>query len=176
MDSFHAGCLMGQHLARCGALRITFVARPEFPSSTNLRLAGVREGARLVNPETRVDFKAGHPEDQMFVDGILRERPLRDAFVCANDLTAAHLMNALGARDVSVPDDLRLAGFDDAGYATLLPVPLTTVRQPCRAMGIACISALLGRIRHPELPARSILLPGELVIRASTGPHPGIVS
>jgi LacI family transcriptional regulator len=51
-----------------------------------------------------------------------------------------------------VPGDLRLAGFDDAGFATLLTTPLTTIRQPCRYLGITCIDVMLGRIRHPELP------------------------
>ena len=77
-------------------------------------------------------------------------------------------MQAAAGLGCKVPGDLRLAGFDDAGFATLLATPLTTIRQPCRHLGITCIDAMLGRIRHPELPPRTILLQGELVVRAST--------
>jgi LacI family transcriptional regulator len=167
MDNFQAGCAMGQYMAGAGAQRIAFVARPEYPSTTDLRLAGVREGVRLANDTASVDFLVGHPEDEAFVERLLRYRPGYDAAICSNDLTAAHLMKALVGQGKRVPKDIRLAGFDDAGYASLLSVPLTTVRQPCRAIGTTCIDTLLGRLRHPELPPRSILLPGELVARAS---------
>jgi len=50
----------------------------------------------------------------------------------------------------------------------LLSVPLTTIRQPCREIGLACVDTLLGRLAHPELPPRGILLRGELVVRHST--------
>ena len=168
MDNFQAGCTMGQHVAEAGAKHIAFVARPEFPSTTDLRLAGVREGVRLVGEACTVDFLVGDPEDEVFAQSLCPHRPAYDAVICSNDLTAAHLMKSFEGKGKRVPRDIRLAGFDDAGYASLLSVPLTTVRQPCRAIGTTCLDALLGRMRHPELPARTILLPGELIARAST--------
>src|SRR5205814_998587 len=92
-----------------------------------------------------------------------------DAMVCANDRTAARLMQTLGAIGRAVPADVRLTGIDDSEVANLLPVPLTTLRQPTRAIGDAAISAMLERIARPSLPPRDILLPCELVIRASCG-------
>ncbi len=35
-----------------------------------------------------------------------------DAFVCANDFLAVHLMNALKKLGLSIPGDVRVAGFD----------------------------------------------------------------
>jgi DNA-binding LacI/PurR family transcriptional regulator len=64
---------------------------------------------------------------------------------------------------------MRVAGFDDVKYAGLLPVPLTTVRQPCLEIGAAAAAAMLERVVHPETPARDILLDFRLVVRDSCG-------
>ena len=71
-----------------------------------------------------------------------------DAIVCANDRTAGRLMHVLLNAGLRIPRDIRMAGIDDVAYASLLPVPLTTVRQPCREIGEAAIAAMLeSRVR-----------------------------
>ena len=162
MDNFHAGYELGRHLVAIGSQKIVFVARPTYPSSTDQRLAGLTESLRrsgLAAPE----FLVGEPEDPELV-----RRLNCDVCVCSNDMTAARLLQTAQTLGRQVPRDFRLAGFDDVGFATLLSVPLTTICQPCRAIGVACIDTLLGRLAHPELPARAILLRGELVVRDST--------
>ena len=169
MDNFHAGYELGRHLVGIGSRKVVFVARPAYPSSTDQRLAGLTESLRhsgLTEPE----FLVGEPEDLDFVRRLNLNSEACDVCVCSNDMTAARLLPTAQTLGHQVPRDFRLAGFDDVGFATLLSVPLTTIRQPCRAIGISCIDTLLGRLAHPELPARAILLRGELVVRDSTTP------
>ena len=168
MDNFHAGYLAGEHLAAQGCRRIVFVARPEYPSSTNLRVAGVRAGLQDADPCAVIKFCVGDPEDLDFVRAFCHRKEPFDAAVCPNDKTAAYLMRSFLQLEKRIPKDISMVGFDDTGYAELLPVPLTSVRQPCRAIGLSCMDALLGRLAHPELPARRIFLPGVLAVRAST--------
>jgi DNA-binding LacI/PurR family transcriptional regulator len=92
-----------------------------------------------------------------------------DAIVCANDRVAARLMRTLLRLNLRVPDDIRLVGIDDVEYASLLPVPLTTLRQPMRQIGDAALTAMLERVARPDLPARDILLRADLVVRESCG-------
>jgi GntR family transcriptional regulator, arabinose operon transcriptional repressor len=92
-----------------------------------------------------------------------------DAIVCANDWTAARLMHTILGLGYSVPGDVRLVGIDDLDYASLLPVPLTTLRQPTREIGATAFAAMLDRVRRPETPVRDIFLQGELIIRRSCG-------
>jgi DNA-binding LacI/PurR family transcriptional regulator len=68
-----------------------------------------------------------------------------------------------------VPADVRVVGIDDLEYAKLLPVPLTTLRQPTRQLGDAAIAAMLERVARTHLPTRDILLHCELVVRESCG-------
>ena len=65
--------------------------------------------------------------------------------------------------------DVRIVGIDDVDYAKLLPVPLTTVHQPCREIGTASVGVMLERISRPDMPVRDILLDSKLVIRDSCG-------
>jgi DNA-binding LacI/PurR family transcriptional regulator len=94
-----------------------------------------------------------------------------DGIVCANDRTAARLMSSLRALDYQIPRDVRLVGIDDVDYASLLPVPLTTLRQPTRQIGDVALSVMLERIARRDLPARHVRLHCELVVRESCGPE-----
>ena len=99
-----------------------------------------------------------------------------DAFICANDFTAAVLLRSMQALKLRAPQDFRVVGFDDVKYATLVSPPLTTIHQPCRDLGVIAFRTMLERLADPSLPARSIYLTPHLVVRESCGaylPHPG---
>lgn len=166
IDDFFAGFEVAAHLLGKRRLRLGFLAKPQYPSTTDLRLAGVRAAAARV-PEARVDFCVGSPHESAFVQMILK-RHRCDAFVCANDSTAAQLMQTLPSLGVRVPDDALIAGFDDVRYAKLLTPPLTTMRQPCAELGVTAVATMLSRLHHPHAPARRILLRAQLVERTST--------
>jgi len=70
---------------------------------------------------------------------------------------------------VRIPQDVRLVGIDDAEFASLLPVPLTTLQQPTRSIGEAALALMLARIARPELPPRDTRLHCELIVRESCG-------
>ena len=77
-----------------------------------------------------------------------------EAFVCVNDRVAGELMHMFLAKGLRIPEDIRLVGIDDVRYASLLPVSLTTVRQPTREIGEAALRTMLDRIRMPHQPPR----------------------
>lgn len=176
IDNLAAGCLLAEHLFKLGCRRLAFMAVPHFPPTVDARIAGVREALVRHQLELRPDWiQVGDPEDVKFVRSLVGGRHW-DAVICANDLTAAHLLRTLEKNNVRVPRDLRVVGFDDAKYATLLGVSLTTVHQPCRDIAITAYHAMLERIAEPTLPARSLLLAPRLVVRESCGaylPHKG---
>jgi DNA-binding LacI/PurR family transcriptional regulator len=112
----------------------------------------------------------GNPQDEALVRKML-DTTQPDGVVCANDVTAARLMQTLIAIGRRIPEDVRVVGIDDVKYAHLLPVPLTTMHQPCGAIGVIAMATMLERLRHPELPTRDIFLTARLVIRKSCGAH-----
>lgn len=79
-------------------------------------------------------------------------------------------MTSLRAIGVDVPAEIKVTGFDDVRYASLLQTPLTTIHQPCLEIGAAALGAMLARIANPGMPARDYLVNFRLVIRQSTTP------
>jgi len=163
--AFHAT----EHLMRCGAKRIAFFAKPNSAPTVDARIAGYRDA--LLSNSGRVEegiVRFGDASDERHVRTIL-EKSRPDAFLCANDLTAGQLMHTLINLGRRIPADIRIVGIDDVNYARLLPVPLTTQRQPCSKMGRIALSTMLDRIENPDLPTRDILLGCDLIIRKSCG-------
>jgi GntR family transcriptional regulator of arabinose operon len=169
IDNRRAGFLVTEHLVRVGCRRIAFVGLPHAAATVDAREAGYREA--LFAAALPVDRAATHrldPADATVVAALIASnRP--EGIVCANDWTAARLMQTLLRLGHLVPRDVRLVGIDDLDYASLLPVPLTTFRQPTAELGAAALAAMLDRVARTDLPTRDILLHGELVIRESSG-------
>lgn len=160
-----------EHLIGVGAKRIAFFARRFSASTVDARIAGYREALfahSLLRTEDLVF--AGDPSNDAHLKSIL-DNCNPDSFLCANDRTAASLMQSLKALGRRVPEDVRIVGIDDVKYASLLSIPLTTQRQPCLEIGATAMSAMLQRLESPELPARDILLSCDLIIRKSCGSY-----
>jgi LacI family transcriptional regulator len=171
IDNVVAGIMLTRHLLEQGRKRICFTARPHYPSTTNLRLLGCREGLRLYGPRPKVKYRLahyGHPTDAQFVSRML-EASTPDAIICSNDQTAALLIRTLTQLHYSVPGQIAVAGFDDVEYASLLTPALTTMRQPCSEIARTAVRTLLERINNPQLPPRHIQHCAELVVRQSCG-------
>ena len=168
IDNVTAAMELTQHLIDKGRRRICFMARPHCPSTTDLRLLGCREAIRRGGGADKYPMAYfGDPGDVAFVTKVLSSGS-PDAIVCSNDQTAAILMRTLAQMGRRVPEELSIVGFDDVRYATLLSIPLTTTRQPCRDLGRFAVKTLIERIEDPQLPARHIELPSELIVRQSS--------
>ncbi len=171
LDNVAAGYLLVEHLIKLGHQRIVFVVRPLSAPTVERRFAGVRESLLGHKIEFSPDWlQTGDPQDPRFVNGLLAGRRW-DAIICANDLTAAQLIHTIGKCRRRVPQDVCVVGFDDAKYATLVSVPLTTIQQPCKDIAVTAFQAMLSRIAEPTLPARKILLAPRLVVRESCGAY-----
>ena len=169
IDNRRAGYVMTEHLLQRGAQRITFVRQPNSASTVDARESGYRQAmnARQV-PFDQVNAATLDPSTQSAVRAMLRSyNP--DALVCANDRIAGRLMHTLKRLGVRIPADLRMVGIDDVDYASLLPVPLTTYRQPTMQIGEVALSMMLTRVAQRDLPARDTRLRCELIVRESCG-------
>lgn len=175
IDNRRAGYVITGHLLKCGCRRIAFVGRPRSAPTVDARISGYREAILDAGAGIEPFICRVEPEDRDEVRRILDDiRP--EAFVCANDFTAAHLLKTLNGLGVSVPDQVRMTGIDDVKYASLVSVPLTTVHQPCADLGAVAVNAMLERLRNPKLPARDILLSFQLVVRESCGCRKALIS
>lgn len=169
LDNRRAGYIVTDHLIRQGGTGIAFFAREGSAETVEDRISGYHEALYDHNlPISKELVLRGDASDKTFVETALRLKQI-DSIMCANDHTAASLMHTLINLGVRIPQDIRIAGVDDVRYASLLPIPLTTFQQPCAEIGAVSMSAMLERVRNRELPTRSILLNGRLIVRESSG-------
>jgi LacI family transcriptional regulator len=98
----------------------------------------------------------------------LQEPP--SAIFAGNDESALRAIETARTRDLRVPEDLSVIGFDDTSLAQMASPPLTTVRQPLREMGGAALRTALRLANGEKVESHHIDLATELVVRASTAP------
>ena len=94
-----------------------------------------------------------------------------DAIMAGNSLLAAGALQAIRERQLRIPDDVALVGFDETIWATLVQPALTVLAQPTDAIGSSATELLLQRIADPRRPARKIILQGQLCARDSSAPR-----
>jgi len=92
-----------------------------------------------------------------------------DAVFVASDSMALGALRALRQAGKRVPEEVAIVGFDDMPQAATANPPLTTVRQPIRRAGVLAVETLIDILGNGSEAPRRIILPTELVIRASCG-------
>lgn len=172
IDNRRTAYAVVEHLVNTGARRIAFLAKPLSAQTVDARIAGYREAllAHGLNREGDLVFRCDPSDEQQIGRIFKRHRP--QAFLCANDHTAANLMSTLIALGISIPDTAKIVGIDDVKYASLLPIPLTTQHQPCLDLGRIAMATMIDRLEHPDLPVRDISLACRLIVRKSCGSVP----
>jgi DNA-binding LacI/PurR family transcriptional regulator len=156
-----------------GRLDAERLAAASYPV-TRERLTGYREAfeaAGIAWEEIHVEERPGN-SPAAGADAarrLLSDDPRPTAILANTDLLAFGALAAAGELGIHVPGELSVVGFDDVPAASYSAPPLTTVRQPLLQKGIEAARLVLER---PESP-REIMLPVELVVRASSGPAPG---
>lgn len=105
---------------------------------------------------------------------LLDERRLKpgidiDALVCSNDWTAFHVIKALQARGLRVPEDIAVVGCDDLANERQVLPRLTTARLSLEIVAARAMELALALIERGTPPS-TVLVPFEdLIIRESCG-------
>jgi len=167
-----------EHLLGLGHDTVHHVSGPPSWASSQAREQAWRQAlidaGRLVPAPLRGDWS---PRSGYEAGLVLAERPDVTAVFVANDHMATGLLRAMWETGRRVPDDVSVVGFDDAPESGFLFAPLTTVRQPFRDITSKAVTELVAAMVGGDVAAaaNSLVLPVELVVRASSGPPPPLV-
>ena len=159
------------HLLRVGHQRVATITGPQHMFEARDRLDGyfdaLRDFGMEQSPDLVVEGDWSEPSGYQAMRRLLAAKP--DAVFAANDSMALAALRAIREAGLRVPEDIALAGFDDIPAAAAADPPLTTVRQPIRRLGEVAAQTLLEIIDDPTGSPRRVILPTELVVRASCG-------
>lgn len=145
-----------RHLAEKGARRIGFVGDSAHCLSFQERWRGFRKGLQIAELPLDHSLCIREPDNSPYDDPdwilsrISRMPSLPDAFVCANDYLAIHLLMALKKGGYSVPEDVMITGFDDTAQSAFTDPPLSTIRISSAEIGAIAADVLINRIKTPS--------------------------
>ncbi len=168
-DNFTGALAATRHLIGLGRRAVATIAGPDDMAAGIDRLAGwrraVAEAGRPTAPVRHSDFSADGGAAAMA--DLLDAHPEVDAVFAAADIIAVGALRTLAERGRRVPEDVALVGFDDSVLATTTVPQLTTVRQSVEELGRTTTWRLLAQLAGEDDLPPSVLLPTELVVRAS---------
>ncbi len=169
-DEHAAAELAVAHLASLGHRRIGLICGPRRFTPTRRKVAGFAQamtGLRDGDLEDLIEIAPFGVEGGHGAALRLLERGVT-AVLCGSDLMALGAIRAARERGLSVPGDVSVVGFDDSLLMAYTDPPLTTLRQPVRAMAQASVRALLDEISGYAAPHSEYMFRPELVVRGST--------
>lgn len=160
-----------QHLLRTGRKRIATITGLQCRIEGADRLAGYTAALRSrgIIPDPTLIADGDFSEDGGYraMQRLLPQRP--DAVFVASDTMAVGALRAIRGAGLRVPEDIAVVGFDDLPLAEHTEPPLTTMRQPIYRLGVMAAETLFEQIERPNSAPHRMVLPTELIVRASCG-------
>lgn len=170
-DNCYGAREMVTHLLDTGSTRIHFLNLLSRINSSHYRLRGYREALEahgiafdeklVCNIEPSI--KAGYETMKK-----LLETENVETIFCGCDLIALGAMEYVLEKGLRIPEDIRIASYDDIEFAPYFKVPLTTVHQPTGRIGKIATMELIEAITDEKAEATNIVIRPEIIIRRST--------
>jgi DNA-binding LacI/PurR family transcriptional regulator len=123
--------------------------------------AGLKIDEKLIVHGDYTQIKA-----ESIVRQVLRSKKKFDGIFAANDLSAVGAIQMLFQQGISVPEQVKVIGFDDSPVATNGILPVTSIRQPIKELGIEVALSLLEILNGGQVGDK--LLGVKLIKRKST--------
>jgi LacI family transcriptional regulator len=179
IDHEYGAYLATRHLLELGHRDIATISGPATTSVAQMRLAGfcraLQDAGIKVAPERIVqsDFTSTGGYNAA---AALLERDPPSAIFAANDMIGIGVLRAAAERNVRVPTQLSVIGFDDIQMSRYVYPALTTVGQSILQLGEMAAGVLLRRLATPDLATEQRIVTPSIVIRESTAPLAGVFS
>ncbi len=163
-----AMAMMTEHLINQGRRKFAYLSGPDAFWSTSERYRGFEETlkAHHLKPLSRLygDYSVMSGFDAVRACSDLGKI---DALVCANDAMAMGVLMHLKERNIAVPDDISVTGFDDIAMAEWPNVELTTLRNPIAPLVEGTIDLLMAREADPFRAGETKWMDAALILRAT---------
>ena len=174
-DELIGGNMVISHLAHLGHKEIAYIAGPQFISTGFARYQGFLQGMKNAGLDVDQELTVfcdtfSEEEARNAASKLLALDKKITAVYVGNDIMALGAYDELEARGIKCGKDISIVGFDDMPFADKFNPPLTTVHTPMVNIGTEAARILIDKINDNNIPARTIKLKPDLIVRNSTGP------
>ncbi len=169
-DGFYGSYMLTNYLFNMGHEEIAYVGTLLYTSSITDRYLGycksMMEHKKKLVEEWVIDDRDWDSGDVNIFD---MKFPVQmpTAFVCNSDLSASVLIKNLRNRNLKVPQDISVVGFDNFLYPGLCDIGITTYDVNVKEMASKSINVLLKKINHGVYKSGVRVIEGEIVYKDS---------
>ncbi len=170
-DNYRGAVLLFEHMIEtCGCRKIGCILGEKSAQTTVDRLKALQEVLeknKLPFDESKIlytqaTFELGYKKTKQLLSKDI------DAIFAINDMVALGVIKYCQDHQVKIPEDIKVAGYDDLEIGSMISVPLTTVHQRKVLLGRKAAELLLQEIKEHSDPIKIVLAP-KLTIRSSCG-------
>lgn len=177
IDHEYGAYLATRHLLELGHRDIATIGGPSSTSVAQMRQAGfcraLKEAGVTVHPERMLESDFTSTGGYNAAAVLLESNP-PSAIFAGNDMIGIGVLRAAAERNVRVPSELSVIGFDDIQMSRYVYPALTTVGQSILQLGEMAAEVLLRRIATPSLVTDQRIVTPSIVLRESTAPLSGV--
>ncbi|MBD9438411.1 LacI family DNA-binding transcriptional regulator [Pseudomonas sp. PDM04] len=177
IDHEYGAYLATRHLLELGHRDIATIGGPAGTSVAQMRLAGYRRAlqeAGVEVPRERVLESDFTSTGGYTAAATLLEKNPPTAIFAGNDMIGFGVLRAAAERNIRVPAELSVIGFDDIQMSRYVYPALTTVGQSILQLGEMAAGVLLRRIAKPDTAIDQRIVTPSIVLRESTAPLAGL--
>lgn len=170
VDDYDGAFMATQHLIEIGCKKIAHLRGPKGLTVSEYRFNGYRDCLQKHNfpidetliCTTNFEVESAIEPTKYLLD--LPERP--DAIFGVNDHVCIGAMSVIRERNLHIPREIALVGFDDSPIAQYFCPPLSSVQRQSRQIGLEASELLLGQLNNQVLDSK--VLASKLIIRDSS--------
>lgn len=171
-NNTYSGTVAASFLLSRGYKRLAFIGGKSYDLGSALRLQGVKQG--LSNAGAKLEDQyiwlgdSTRADGFRMAEGLLSQKKLPDAIICANNYIALGCVDAVNKRGLRIPKDIGVMAFDNFPFSQIIEPPLTVVDINVRDMGAQAAKFLTDIMRHPNTQIQTYITTSNVIVRGST--------
>lgn len=175
IDNEKGGYMATSHLTELGHKKIAVITSSLTFSSFEDRLRGYENaltdsGIQLnENYIKKGDHRSSEIGKQLTIE-LLEQNPRPSAIFIMNNQMTLGALEAINERNLVIPDDISIVGFDDMLWAKAISPPLTVIKQPGYEMGRRVAELFFQKINDPGRDKVQVIMESKLIVRQSSAP------
>lgn len=175
IDDYKAAVLLVEHIIQSGRRHIAYLGKSSHTTIANARFMGYYETMQShgLTPldEYCIDIQVDQASGYKKIKELLASGLELDAVVCTSDLVALGVGQGVLEANLSIPDDIMLAGFGNIDQVDKLGVKYITIDQNPFAIGQKAVELVLQEIENKDRlhQVEHVVIEAKLVMRESLG-------
>lgn len=164
-----------RHLIKQGMSKIGFISlKPDLDAIKN-RLSGYRSALEkhniLLNPDYVQELNIENCQQEMTgaIGHLMNSESPVDSIVFTTHFLTAFGLRELRARQIQVPEDVKIISYDQYRVFDLIEPPITVVTQPVLEIGDHAVDILLKKLKNGNTETSQVVLETGFIARKSCG-------